>query len=180
MDKALRHARELASALDRRSLRLVLAESCTAGWVSALLSTVPGISTYLCGSLVAYREPSKQQWLKVSAKTLADHTAESAEVTRGMVLGALYETPEAQLAAAITGHVGPNAPPDLDGICFVAIARRTEQDQIETVWESREVLASVQRMERQWEAASIVLGSLTRVVEGDETRAAIRSDDTQR
>ena len=45
----------LADCLRLRSRRVVLAESCTAGLVSAALAQVPGVSEFHCGSAVVYR-----------------------------------------------------------------------------------------------------------------------------
>jgi nicotinamide mononucleotide (NMN) deamidase PncC len=37
----------------------------------------------------------------------------------------LARTPEADIAASVTGHLGPNAPPALDGLVFIGIAIRS-------------------------------------------------------
>ena len=50
--------------------------------------------------------------------------AVSAQVAGQMALAILEKTPEATLAAAITGHLGPGAPADQDGQVFMAVARR--------------------------------------------------------
>lgn len=168
MEEAMCQANKLAERLRVAQWRVVLAESCTGGWVSALLSSVPGISDTLCGSLVTYRQASKQAWLHVSEQTLANNTAESVEVTREMVVGALNETPEAQIAAAITGHVGPKAPMLLDGVCFIAVAVRGDRQEARVVWESREGLRSETRVERQQEAALLVLNCLLSVLDESE------------
>ena len=41
-----------------------------------------------------------------------------------MAIGVLRITPEAMFSAAITGHLGPAAPPELDGVIYVAVAQR--------------------------------------------------------
>jgi nicotinamide-nucleotide amidase len=151
-----REARRLASALARRRCKLVLAESCTAGLVSAALARVPGISQWHCGSAVVYREHTKQQWLGVSRNTLRRCSAVSAPVARQMALGVLRRTPEADLAAAITGHLGPEAPPQLDGVVFIALCcRRGSEPRLVGVW--RHVLEAAARLARQREAAAQVL-----------------------
>jgi PncC family amidohydrolase len=117
-------AQLLAATLRDRHVRIVLAESCTAGLVSAALGAIPGISAYLCGSAVTYREPTKTAWLGVSAAEIAQSTAVSEPVTRQMALGVLERTPEADFSAAITGHLGPDASADADGTIYIAIAQR--------------------------------------------------------
>lgn len=112
--------------LRERRLRLVLAESCTAGLVSAKLGAIPGISEWLCGSAVVYRLETKHQWLGVPRELFhpPGPGVVSREVAVAMARGALAHTPEADLAAAITGHLGPQAPVDQDGLIWMAVAQR--------------------------------------------------------
>ncbi len=114
----------LAALLTEADRRLVLAESCTAGLVAASLGRVPGISRHLCGSLVSYRESAKTNWLGVPPSVLQQHTVASEAVARLMATGALVATPEADLAASVTGHLGPNAPPEQDGLIYVGVVER--------------------------------------------------------
>lgn len=118
----------LYASLQRFNHRLVLAESCTAGLVAAELGGIPGISNHLCGSLVVYRNDSKIRWLGIDPATLEDtHVGPVSEtVTLALAESALQRTPEATLAGAITGHLGPGAPEHLDGIIYCAIAMREE------------------------------------------------------
>jgi PncC family amidohydrolase len=117
-------AREVADLLALTKTRIVFAESCTAGLVSATLARVPGISEFHCGSAVVYRLDTKTRWLGVAASLLQDPGPVSDEVVRAMAVGVLERTPEANVSAAITGHLGPNAPADQDGLVFIGIARR--------------------------------------------------------
>ncbi len=112
--------------LRMRGDRLVLAESCTAGLVAAELGKIPGISEFLCGSMVVYRTPTKSAWLGISSEVLADPSVGpvSATVTIALAKAILQKTPEATIAAAITGHLGPGSPPEMDGQLFLAFARR--------------------------------------------------------
>lgn len=161
-----RDAKRLVDALADRDWRVVFAESCTGGLVSAEMARVPGVSDWLCGSAVTYRGDSKVRWLGVRAATLEAHSAVSAEVTDEMVRGVLERTPEAMVAAAITGHLGPNAPSDIDGVVFTAVAiRRGESLEVHPA--SRHQLLSQDRDSRQREAAEFLLERLIeRVVEG--------------
>ncbi len=126
----VRSAVELATALRDQlaaaQVRLVLVESCTAGRVAAYLGLLPGISQWLCGSLVVYRSASKSAWLGVPASLLEDpqHGPVSPAASRWLAEAALERTPEADLAVAITGDVGPGAPQKTDGCIFLAAALR--------------------------------------------------------
>ena len=123
-----------------------------------MLAGVPGVSNYLCGSAVTYRVDTKAQWLGIDADFIEAHTAESPETSLAMAIGILERTPEAEVAVAITGHLGPNAPPEKDGVVHAAIASRTGEEQT-TAWESF-TLKSTDRVERQQEAAEAMLGYL--------------------
>jgi PncC family amidohydrolase len=125
-DPAFAAAQLVADRLRERQLRLVLAESCTGGLVAATLARIPGISEWLCGSAVVYRLDTKHYWLDVPHE-LFDAPGPgvvSREVAEAMARGALARTPEAHVAAAITGHLGPNAPDDQDGLIWMAVALR--------------------------------------------------------
>lgn len=151
---------QIADTLEKRKTeRVVLAESCTAGLAAALLGQHAGISNWLCGSAVTYRESVKRQWLDVSPETLEQHTAESLETTREMAVGVLGKTREATISAAVTGHLGPDAPLELDGKIFVAVARRVENSSEVTVAQAFQ-LKSSSRIDRQYETADLVLGTL--------------------
>ena len=148
----------LAGRLAETGRRLGLAESCTAGLVAASLGRVPGISRHLCGSLVTYRDATKTSWLGVPPPVLEQRTAVSEAVARLMATGALVATPEADLAASVTGHLGPNAPPEQDGLVYVGVAERkigTGEVSVAKVECCR--LISRDRLPRQREATLCVL-----------------------
>ncbi len=119
-----RLAMQLFLALEQTGDVLVLAESCTAGLIAATLARVPGMSRRLAGSFVVYQIDSKVAWLGVSAELIQQHDVVSREVAESMALQALHRTPHATIAMSITGHLGPDAPVVLDGISWLAIARR--------------------------------------------------------
>lgn len=141
--------------------RIVLAESCTAGLVSALLGQVPGISKFLCGSMVTYRESTKEHWLSVSAETLDQFKAESTETTKALAINVLERTEEANYSAAITGHLGPFASGDSskDGKIFVVVAKR-ENESISIISTDEIQLQSSARIDRQYESGAVVLNAL--------------------
>ncbi|QDV48560.1 CinA family protein [Gimesia fumaroli] len=118
-------ATQVKGALTRQGQRLVLAESCTGGLVANLLTSLPGISEYFCGSAVVYRWDTKMKWLGVKPETLEEYTDVSIETACEMALGVLRQTPEASVAASITGHLGPDAPQQQDGVICIAVAMRT-------------------------------------------------------
>lgn len=117
-------ARSTVSALVASSNQFVLAESCTAGLISATLARVPGVSEVLCGSAVVYQVETKSKWLNVNSGILDDPGPVSEEVAVAMATAVLDQTPQATIALSITGHLGPDAPSELDGTAWIAIAAR--------------------------------------------------------
>ena len=124
-----------------------------AGLAAALLGECPGISAWFCGSAVTYREATKTQWLEVSPTVLKQFSAESLMTTQKMAQAVLDKTPEANFSAAITGHLGPQAPAGSDGKIFMAIAFRNQAE----VQRQEYQLKQTDRSSRQHEAAACLL-----------------------
>src|SRR5215207_4241134 len=116
--------RRVAALLKQKNLKVVFAESCTAGLVAASLARMPGISEHHCGGMVVYRNATKEAYLGIPARLLKNPGPVSEAVAREMATRVLKLTPEADVSAAVTGHLGPGAPPSLDGIAFIALAAR--------------------------------------------------------
>jgi PncC family amidohydrolase len=107
--------------------KVVFAESCTGGLVSGALTAMPGISDHHCGGMVVYRNLTKIAYLKIDRQRLEKYGPVSAEVASDMVSHVLERTPEANIAASVTGHLGPNAPPPLDGLVFIGISTKSKK-----------------------------------------------------
>jgi len=107
MDEALY---ELAVAtgrwLQRRSARLVTAESCTGGWMAKVVTDVAGSSAWFDRGFVTYSNEAKQVMLGVRAATLERVGAVSEAVVREMATGALAHS-RAQWGVAVSGVAGP-------------------------------------------------------------------------
>jgi nicotinamide-nucleotide amidase len=124
--KLLNSAVALRDILAQQHHRIVLAESCTGGWVAASLACIPGISQWWCGSHVVYRCDSKHRWLGIDNKILDDPSMGpvSELVTQQLAERSLERTSEADIALAVTGDLGPGVPPDKDGIIYCAVSMR--------------------------------------------------------
>ncbi|MFG0287623.1 MAG: CinA family protein [Rhodopirellula sp. JB044] len=153
-----------------REQRFALAESCTCGMAAALIGQVPGASEVFCGSAVTYRESAKTDWLGVDAADLRQFTAESREATDAMATGVLEATSEAHWGAAITGHLGPGAPIKSDGRVFVSIARRGADPGGTLVATDECVLQSMDRIDRQKEAAEYFIRWIFKTARAAEDR----------
>jgi PncC family amidohydrolase len=116
---------ELLAAFTSRKKTLALAESCTGGAIAARLTSVSGASEYFLGSIVAYSNEFKRDFLGVSEELLERHGAVSAEVVVAMVEGLLAKT-RADIAASVSGIAGPNGatPGKPVGTVWVAVVSR--------------------------------------------------------
>ncbi|WP_437206714.1 CinA family protein [Planctomicrobium sp. SH664] len=116
----------LARELKARQLKLVLAESCTGGTIAAALTDIPGSSDFFCGSSVTYRNETKAEWLGIARSDLENPNIGpvSPRVAEQMCKLVLQKTPEADIAASVTGHVGPGAPDGLDGVIYIGVVTR--------------------------------------------------------
>ncbi len=100
----------IASALQdfmvRQNLTLVLAESCTGGYLSHKITLESGASDYFLGSFVTYSNALKKQILKVQESSLEKHGAVSDEVVKEMLQGVLALS-GADVGIAVSGIAGP-------------------------------------------------------------------------
>jgi len=89
-----------------RSLSLSTAESCTGGFLSHRITSVPGSSDYYLGSVIAYDNKLKEKLLNVDPETIQQFGAVSEEVVVAMVKGLLEQT-GSDIGIAISGIAGP-------------------------------------------------------------------------
>ena len=120
---------DILSELERRGLKLAIAESLTGGLVSSNFVSVEGASKVLLGAVVAYQDSVKEKMLDVPANLLAARGAVSAEVAIAMAAGAREHFAHATgtalekvVAISTTGVAGPNAQGSIAaGTVFVAV-----------------------------------------------------------
>jgi nicotinamide-nucleotide amidase len=115
----------VAGLLKRAGLKVALAESCTGGLVSKLLTDVAGSSEYVIGGAVSYANTAKVALLGVSEALLREQGAVNEAVAREMAEGALAKL-GADVAIGITGIAGPgggSAQKPVGTVCF-GLARR--------------------------------------------------------
>ncbi len=99
-------AERLGEALTRRRWTISTVESCTAGGLAFRITEVPGASAYFLGSVVAYDNRVKVEWVGVPERIFEQHGAVSSEAATAMSEGgrARFGT---DVCLAITGIAGP-------------------------------------------------------------------------
>lgn len=98
---------EMVKALRSTGSSLALAESCTGGLISTLITDLPGSSGYFLGSAVTYSNISKNRVLGVSQDTLSKYGAVSEQTAIEMAEGAA-KVFVSDFAASATGIAGPD------------------------------------------------------------------------
>jgi nicotinamide-nucleotide amidase len=128
LDRAAQ-ALQLASA---QALRIVTAETCTAGLVSSCLTSVPGASKTFERGFVLYHDSAKATGLGVPEAVSRQYGAVSGEVTKGLAEGALGHS-TAGVAVAVTGYAGPGGGNEKNpvGTVYVAAARKGANTMVE-------------------------------------------------
>ena len=92
--------------LGERGLTLAVAESCTGGLVSHLLTNVPGSSAYVDRSVICYSNRSKSDLAGVAPQLIEEYGAVSAQVAWALADG-VRRTSGCSLGLALTGIAGP-------------------------------------------------------------------------
>ncbi|AMO56098.1 hypothetical protein GZ77_04595 [Endozoicomonas montiporae] len=99
-------ALQLSVELEKQSLTMATAESCTGGWVSQVLTAVPGSSGWFEGGIVSYSNAMKHRLLDVSEELLSTYGAVSQPVAEQMARGVARKL-GVQASIAISGIAGP-------------------------------------------------------------------------
>lgn len=109
--------------LQEKKQTLAIAESCTGGNISKMITSISGSSKYFVGSVVAYQAAIKISELNVNKGIIEQFSVVSSEVAEAMVLG-IKQKFKTDYAIATTGNAGPTT--DLTdktvGTVFIAIA----------------------------------------------------------
>lgn len=107
--------------LKAKKLTFTCAESCSGGLLSALITSIAGVSENFERGFVTYSNESKIELLGVKKSSLEKYGAVSAEVAQEMARGALKNS-RANIAIAITGIAGPKSDDSKKPVGLVYIA----------------------------------------------------------
>lgn len=113
--------------LAKNNLTVAVAESCTGGKISELLTSIPGSSAYFKGSVIAYSNEIKTRILGVSENNLKKFGAVSEEVVKEMA-EKILKLYNAGFAVATSGIAGPSGGTDTKpvGTTWIAVASKNE------------------------------------------------------
>ncbi|MCE9581640.1 MAG: competence/damage-inducible protein A [Planctomycetes bacterium] len=113
--------------LQKRRLKLSVAESCTGGLIGHLLTKIPGVSAVLLEDIVTYANEAKVNRLGVTAAMIRREGAVSAAVAAAMAEGSQRKS-GADVAVSVTGIAGPGGGTALKpvGLVYCAVRFRNE------------------------------------------------------
>nr|WP_294794198.1 competence/damage-inducible protein A [uncultured Mucilaginibacter sp.] len=147
--------------MESKRLTLSVAESCTGGYISHLLTQHAGSSKVFAGGGVVYSNALKQQILGVKDETISDFGAVSEETVTEMLSGALKNF-NTNFAIAVTGIAGPDGgtPDKPVGTVWIAVGS------VEKIAVKKFIFGSkrIQNIERSATAALAMLNTLLKDV----------------
>ena len=121
VDQDLTLQETIAKVLLEKKKTLAIAESCTGGYISHLITMLPGSSAYYLGGVVSYSNEMKIDVLGVDPDTIAQFGSVSIETATQMAEGIRKQT-GADYGLATSGIMGPTGGTPEKHVGFVCVA----------------------------------------------------------
>lgn len=99
-------AKALGGILRKTGLTISVAESCTGGLFSKMVTDVPGSSDYFLGSVVAYSNSAKTKFTGIGRGLIKRHGAVSIKTAAALASG-IRQRLDSDIGVSITGIAGP-------------------------------------------------------------------------
>jgi PncC family amidohydrolase len=108
-----------------KKVSIATAESCTAGFLAAKITSIAGASSFFKGGIIAYQNDIKINHLGVSKSVIKEKTEVCAEVVQQMAQGVRNKF-SADFSVATSGYAGPTGGSELNpiGTVFIAISSK--------------------------------------------------------
>ena len=108
-----------------KKVSIATAESCTAGFLAAKITSIAGASSFFKGGIIAYQNDIKINHLGVSKSLIKEKTEVCAEVVQQMAQGVRNKF-SADFSVATSGYAGPTGGSELNpiGTVFIAISSK--------------------------------------------------------
>ena len=142
-----------------KSLTLSVAESCTGGLISHLITTLPGASAFFKAGVVAYSAAMKEKMLGVSSESIARYGIVSEQVVREMAKN-IRRLTNTDFSLSTSGNLGPDVLESKEkGLVYIAVSRKGEVF-------SKELRLKGNREKNKEEASRLALEFLVEIAEG--------------
>jgi PncC family amidohydrolase len=161
--KPLDTIKEIHAYFTQHGYTLSVAESCTGGLISHLLTTLPGASTFFEAGVVSYSADTKKSLLGVSPDCITRYGVVSEETAREMA-GKIRKLTKTDFAVSTTGNLGPNVLEGKErGLIFIAVS---------APWKTttRQLMLTGTRTRNKEEAALLALQFLLESVTEQKTQ----------
>ena len=133
MLKSQKLSRKLLESCLNKNIKLITAESCTGGLLSANITGIAGSSAVFSYGIICYSNKSKRKFLNVDDKTLKSHGAVSFETVREMLAGLCNQAKSKTLTIAISGVAGPSGSESKPvGLVFIGVKISSNNNEIIT------------------------------------------------
>lgn len=126
----------VAGLLKEKNLTISIAESCTGGYISHLLTSIAGSSQYYEGGVVSYSNDLKTALLGVPSEILITHGAVSTQTVEKMAEGIRLRT-GTDIGLATSGIMGPSGGTETKPVGFVCVGVSTKQKTVTTTFQFR-------------------------------------------
>ncbi|MEW6570625.1 MAG: CinA family protein [Nitrospirota bacterium] len=143
----------------KAGLTLSVAESCTGGLVSHLITALPGASLFFEAGLVTYSAEAKKKILGISDETISRHGVVSKETAVEMAFK-VRELTSTDFSVSTTGNLGPDVLEGKEkGLIYIAVSKEGKTF-------SKELRLRGDREKNKEEASLSALRLLIDIVEG--------------
>ena len=99
--------RDIIKKFTKNDIWISIAESCTGGYVSHMITNISGASKVFERCIVSYGNQAKIDILKVNPKDIENYGAVSEEVARQMAYNVRIMSKQCDIGIGITGLAGP-------------------------------------------------------------------------
>jgi PncC family amidohydrolase len=141
---------KIHSLFDRHGFTLSVAESCTGGYISHLITTLPGASKFFEAGVVSYTADAKKSLLRVSPDCIARYGVVSEETACEMA-EQIQKLTKTDFSLSTTGNLGPDVLEGKErGLIFIAVSTGQKTT-------AKELRVSGSREENKEDAALLAL-----------------------
>lgn len=148
---------KISAVLTKKNLRLSIAESCTGGYISHVITNLPGSSKFYDMSIICYSVHSKKSVLGIDSSILKKHgmISEEAAIAMSKSVRKLSKT---DISLSVTGIAGPEKIEDKGvGLIYMAVAT-------EDLIESKGIKLTGEREQIKKEASFEALSYLYQII----------------
>ena len=135
-DKDISIQEAISVVFSEKKMTLSVAESCTGGYISHLITSIPGSSSFFLGGVVSYANEVKRDILDVPQELIEKYGAVSIQTVEKMAEGVRKKT-GSDIALATSGIMGPGGGSDEKPVGYVCVAMSTAVKTISTTFQFR-------------------------------------------